>query len=71
MLHTKFQASEASGSEGEEHLGPWDLGLTKLGNGPSDNAAYQILSTQSSRKVQDCRTKPANFHFVLQKLLVF
>ena len=29
----------------------------------------QYLPQQSSRKVQDCRTKPANFHFVLQKIL--
>ena len=27
------------------HLGPWDLGLNKLGKGPPGNATYQISST--------------------------
>ena len=27
------------------HLGPWDLGLNKLGKGPPCNATYQISST--------------------------
>ena len=27
-----------------DHLGPWDLGLNKLGKGPQGNAIYKILS---------------------------
>ena len=61
MLYTKFQAAEPSGSEEEDfliyfygsklgplatdHLGPWDLGLKKLGKGAPGNATYQISST--------------------------
>ena len=28
-----------------DHLGPWDLGLNKLGKGAPGNATYQISST--------------------------
>ena len=61
MLYTKFQKSEPSGSAEEDfliyfyglnlgplardHLGPWDLGLNKLGKGAPGNATYQISST--------------------------
>ena len=60
MLHTKYQVSKPSGSEGEDffifiyglnlepltrgHLGPWDLHLNKLDKEPLDNATYQISS---------------------------
>ena len=27
------------------HLGPWDIGLNKLGKGPPENATYYISST--------------------------
>ena len=30
---------------GRDHLGPWDLGLNKLGKGAPGNATYQISST--------------------------
>ena len=58
MLHTKFQATEPSGSEEEIFLyismhfygsnlgplagGPWDLHLNKLGRGALGNATNQI-----------------------------
>ena len=61
MLHTKFQATKPSGSEAEDfymnfngsklgppargHLGPWDLGLNKLGKGALGNATYKISNT--------------------------
>ena len=31
------------------HLGPWDLGLNKLGKGPPSNATYQISSTRAKQ----------------------
>ena len=30
------------------HLGPWDLGLNKLGKGPLGNATYQISTSKPS-----------------------
>ena len=52
MLHTKFQASESSGSEEEDfkyfsvylYLVPRDLYLYKLGKEQLGNATYQISS---------------------------
>ena len=56
MLYTEFQAPEQKGSEKEyfvismvrayvhrarSHLGPWDLGLNKPGQGPPGKATYQ------------------------------
>ena len=57
MLHTKFQATKPKkifkyfymyfygsnlGSPARGHLGPWDLGLNKLGIGALGNATYKI-----------------------------
>ena len=32
----------------QDHLGPWDLGLNKLGKGPPGNATYQIQAPEPS-----------------------
>ena len=46
----------------------WDISSIWPDDWPQN--IFGSLWPQSSRKVQDSRTKPANFHFVLQNILV-